>query len=279
MTPQISRIRIHSLLAKSIIPNTEYVINPYRGCAHGCIYCSAEYAHLASNGVVKDWSQNITIKSNAAGSLDQETLAKLHQKKILIGSFTDPYQPLESTYRLTRQILEKLVGMDPSITILTKSDLILRDIDVLKKFTNLKVGVSLSNLDEKIRIALEPRAASPQKRMSVLRTLHTEGVATFLFISPYMPGFTDFPALIELNKDTIDFVMFEYLSIRKNNWAKIQKFLQRHGPSLLPLYETIKHDDTYWNTIESDIQRYCQDKQVPYRIFPNNLGYVNRNKV
>lgn len=171
-------------------------INAYRGCEHGCIYCFARPTHAyhdLSPGL--DFETKLFAKPDAARLL-RETLAKpgYRPAPIAMGTNTDPYQPIEGRYRITRQILELCLETCHPVTILTKSDRVLRDIDLLEDMAHRKlvaVGVSVTSLDPQLSRLLEPRAAAPAKRLAALGRLARAGVPTHVSVAPVIPSITD----------------------------------------------------------------------------------------
>ena len=171
-------------------------VNAYRGCEHGCIYCFARPTHAyhdLSPGL--DFETKLFAKPNAAALL-RATLAKLRYKPrpIAMGTNTDPYQPIERTYRITRQVLEVCLEARHPITITTKSDRVLDDIDLLAEMAKLRlaaVAISVTTLDPKLSGKLEPRAAAPAKRLAALGKLAAAGVPTHCSIAPVIPAVTD----------------------------------------------------------------------------------------
>ena len=171
-------------------------VNAYRGCEHGCIYCFARPTHAfhdLSPGL--DFETRLFAKPNAAALL-RATLAKprYQPRPIAMGTNTDPYQPIERRYRITRQVLELCLEVRHPITITTKSDRVLDDIDLLAEMAKLglaAVAISITSLDPKLSGKLEPRAAAPAKRMAALGKLAAAGVPTHCAISPVIPAITD----------------------------------------------------------------------------------------
>jgi DNA repair photolyase len=171
-------------------------INAYRGCEHGCIYCFARPTHAyhdLSPGL--DFETKLFAKPDAARLL-RETLAKpgYSPAPIAMGTNTDPYQPIEGRYRITRQILELCLEVRHPVTITTKSNRVLRDLDLLAEMAQhrlVAVGVSVTSLDPKLSGLLEPRASAPLKRLDALRELVAAGVPVHVSISPVIPSITD----------------------------------------------------------------------------------------
>lgn len=171
-------------------------INAYRGCEHGCIYCYARPTHAyhdLSPGL--DFETHLFAKPEA-GRLLRETLAKPKYRPapIAMGTNTDPYQPIERTYRITRQVLELCLETRHPVTITTKSDRVLDDLDLLAELAQrslIAVAISVTSLDGKLSGKLEPRAASPAKRLSALQKLGAAGIPTHCSVAPVIPAVTD----------------------------------------------------------------------------------------
>ena len=183
-------------------------INPYRGCEHGCAYCYARpsYAYWGlSPGL--DFESKLTARVNAVTLLENE-LAKSNYRPapIALGANTDPYQPIERRYKLTQHILELLEKTSHPVTIVTKSALITRDIDLLARMAaqNLvQVAISITSLDKNIARKMEPRASTPEKRFEALATLSKAGIPTTIMTAPLIPALNDMEleALLEAGKD------------------------------------------------------------------------------
>src|SRR5476649_2639631 len=177
------------------IPFTQS-INPYRGCEHGCIYCYARPSHAylgLSPGL--DFETKLFAKANAAELLRGELSRPGYRCELIsIGANTDRYQPIERKYRITRGILEVLAECDHPLTLVTKSALVERDLDLLAPMARkklVKVFVSIGSLDRTLARRLEPRAASPQRRLDTLRALSSAGVPCGVMIAPIVPALSD----------------------------------------------------------------------------------------
>ncbi|MEM8839052.1 MAG: PA0069 family radical SAM protein [Pseudomonadota bacterium] len=171
-------------------------INAYRGCEHGCSYCFARPTHAymgLSPGI--DFETKLFAKPEAATLLKKELAdPKYRARTIALGTNTDPYQPIEKTYRITREILEVLLECEHPVGIVTKSALITRDIDLLSELArkNLtRVALSITTLDGKLARAMEPRASTPKKRLEALKALSDAGVPTTVMVAPIIPALND----------------------------------------------------------------------------------------
>lgn len=171
-------------------------INPYRGCEHGCIYCFARPTHSymgLSAGL--DFEAKLFAKPDAPRLLERELSKPGYKvKPIAIGTNTDPYQPIEREWRIMRQILEILDKANHPVVIVTKSALILRDIDILKSMAErglVKVGISVTTLDRKLARTMEPRASTPAKRLEAIKTLSEAGIPVAIMMAPVIPALND----------------------------------------------------------------------------------------
>jgi DNA repair photolyase len=171
-------------------------INPYRGCEHGCVYCFARPTHAylgLSPGL--DFESKLFVKPDAPALLEKELSAPNYQvRTIAIGTNTDPYQPIERKYQVMRGILEVLERAGHPVGIVTKSALILRDLDVLTRLAErnlVKVALSVTTLDPKLARTMEPRAATPGRRLEALRQMSAAGIPTSVMVAPVIPAIND----------------------------------------------------------------------------------------
>ena len=171
-------------------------INPYRGCEHGCIYCFARPTHCyLGHSAGLDFETKLYARTNAAELLEQELSNPRYEPEcIALGTNTDPYQPIERERRITRSILEVLERTTHPVGIVTKSALIVRDIDILARMAErglARVAISITTLDRKIARTMEPRAPTPPKRLEAMRQLAEAGIPTTVMVAPIIPGLTD----------------------------------------------------------------------------------------
>jgi DNA repair photolyase len=171
-------------------------INPYRGCEHGCVYCFARPTHAflgLSPGL--DFESKLFVKPEAAELLEKELAAPGYSPKVIaIGTNTDPYQPIERRYKVMRRILEVLDRAGHPVGIVTKSALVLRDLDILARMAErklAKVALSVTTLDADLARKMEPRAATPMRRLETLRRLSQAGVPTCVMVAPIIPALND----------------------------------------------------------------------------------------
>jgi DNA repair photolyase len=249
---QVAIERARSILSHNDSPDVGFdrSINPYRGCEHGCIYCYARPSHAyleLSPGL--DFETRLFAKTNAAELL-REALAKpgYAPQPIALGANTDCYQPIERKFKITRQILEVLAECEHPVTLVTKSALVERDLDLLAPMARnnlVKVYVSIGTLDRELARKLEPRAASPQRRLDVLKNLSDSGVPCGVMVAALIPA---------LNDNTLEHVLeaaaqagaqeAAYVIMRLPNELKdlFKEWLAEHYPQRAGHVMSIVHD-------------------------------------
>ncbi len=263
-------LKVREIKAKSIITKSgldvDYVINPYVGCIHSCIYCYARFMKRFT-GHREPWGKFLDVKINAPELIPQDE-KKFKNKSIFISSVTDPYQPAEIKYKLMRGILKNLIPLNPDLSVLTKSDLIVRDIDLLKQFKKCIVGVSLSSFDDKIRKEVEPFASSVARRINAVKELKRAGIKTYIFLSPIFPYLTDWKEIIERTKKFTDEYWLENLNLYPSLQNNIFRWLRNYHPELVKKYQEIFFTkNNYWNKIEKEIEDYRKENNLNFKIY------------
>lgn len=209
---------------------------------------------------VKDWGE---IKNPE----------KYNGKELFIGSVTDPYQPAEERYKRTRTLLEQLQGSGAILSIATKSDLILRDLDLIKTFPDARVSWSINTLDESFKNDMDC-AVSIERRINAMKEFHKNGVRTTCFISPIFPEITDIPSIISETKDDCNLIWLENLNLRGNFKPAVLRYIAEKYPALIPLYDAIyNHGDmTYWQNTDTKIREFCVSKRLPYVVNDDSVS-------
>lgn len=253
-------ITVRDYVTKSNLPASDYVINPYVGCPHACKYCYACFMKRFT-GHDEEWGTFLDIKQ-CDKPLSRK---KLEGKSVFLSSVTDCYNRFEEKYRVTRSILEQLVEIDCRLGISTKSSLILRDLDLLKKCKCLTVSISINTLDENFRQDMD-KASTIEERLATLKTLHENGIYTILFMSPIFPGITDFQKIIEKSREYTDEYWFENLNLRGAYKKTILNYIDQNYPELNGLYREIYREGnlTYWEVLSEEIRKYCEEEKVRY---------------
>jgi DNA repair photolyase len=264
----VNEILAKSILQKSDLPGAKYVINPYTGCVHGCVYCYARFMKRFTHHP-EPWGAYLDAKVNAPAMLKKQLAKRREPLKdvVFLSSVTDPYLPAERRYKLTRNILEVLLEHQAPIAILTKSDLVLRDLDLLRQFESCTVGLSLMTLDDELARRFEPRAASPTSRIQALKELKENGLDTYAFISPYLPNLSDIAQLMGALGGLINEVGVEALNMRGANWRGVEQVLAQFYPEFLSGYEQLATDDGYWRALEGQTRQLAGQLNVSFMGF------------
>jgi len=258
---KVSTMKAKSILVKSNLPASDYVANPYGGCTHRCRYCYACFMKRFT-GHDEDWGTFLDIKEYESDKLPKS----LDGKTVLLSSVTDPYNPYEAKFHKSRMILERLRETGAHIELLSKSDLMVRDLDLLRQMPDLSVGISLNTLDDGFRKDIEPGAPSVQRRLKALETLHDAGITTYLFVSPIFPYITDIQLLVEAVSDHVDQICFENLNLRGTAKSEILVYIEKKYPQYLDAYKAIysKGDLSYWEQLETEIEALSKDYAIPF---------------
>ncbi len=227
---KVQEIFARTILTRTGIRGYDYCINPFVGCEHGCRYCYASFMKRFT-GHVEPWGEFVDVKVNAPLVLARQ-VRRTKKGSVLIGTVTDPYQPLEATYAVTRGCLEVLADMPVSVNVLTRSPLCLRDLDIFRRFRDLEVGLSVTTDSEEMRTLFEPRSPAVEARIDALKRLHGAGVRTYAFVGPMLP--LDPRTLAERLKGAVHEVLID----RMNYSGKVVALYRRHGllPCLSPEY-------------------------------------------
>lgn len=216
----VCKIKAKSILNKSKI--FDYCLNPYTGCQMGCRYCYARLFMPRYSGHKEPWGEFVDVKINAVELLRQQ-LQRAKKGTVWISSVCDPYQPLEAKFKLTKGCLEQLLKKQFPVNIQTKSTLVLRDLDLLKQFEEIEVGFTIATADEKVTKLFEPMASPVQERIKALNIIHSQGIRTFAFIGPLLPGNPE-----ELVTKLAGKVNHVYID-RMNYTASIRNYYQHIG--------------------------------------------------
>lgn len=254
-------VQTKNYVTKSNLPDSDFVINPYIGCTHACKYCYACFMKRFTNHKEK-WGTFIDVKQ-----CDKKINVKqIKNKSIFLASVTDCYNPYEKKYKVTQGILEQLKDVDCSVTISTKSNLILRDIEQLKQFPKLKVAISINTLDEKFQKDMDC-ASSISERLFALKELYRQDIYTVLFISPIFPFVTDFKEIITKTSNYVDEYWFENLNLRGGYKQPILSYIAENYPQFIADYKEIYNDKKldYWSYLSNDIESFCKENNVKYK--------------
>lgn len=259
-SPVIQEITTKNVITKSNLPVCEYAVNPYVGCTHRCKYCYACFMKRFT-GHSEEWGTFLDVKY-----WDKiKNPEKYAGKELFIGSVTDPYNPQEQIYGRTRALLQELKGSGAKLSIATKSDLILRDLDLIKTFPDARVSWSVNTLDETFKNDMD-QAVSIRRRFAAMKAFHDAGIRTTCFISPIFPAITDVPAIIEQAKEHCNLIWLENLNLRGSYKAVIMKYIADKYSDLLPLYREIylHNNRSYWETLDGKLKEFAAEIGLDY---------------
>ena len=260
---KVKEIKVSGYLSKSNLPGFDFVINPYIGCSHACLYCYASFMKRITNHS-ENWGSFIDIKLT-----DKELdLKKIQNKNIFMSSVTDCYLPLEKDYLITRNILEELERVSCNLTISTKSSLILRDLDILKRFKNLTICISINTVNERFKNDMD-KASSIKERINTLKVLHENNIHTVAFVSPIFPYITNIEDIVKATKYYVDEYWFENLKLRGEYKKDILNYIKNNYKELYSKYVDIYFNlnMTYWKDLRIDIKNICNKYNLKYKIF------------
>lgn len=270
----IREIGSRDYLAKSKLG--DLCINPYAGCEHACIYCYAYYMARWSGHEGEPWGSFVDVKW-ADKKIDH---ARIKGRNLQIGTVTDPYQPVEKRYRVTRWILEQLVGAECNLQVITKGALVTRDIDLLKeisKTSDLRVMMSINTLDEQVRQTLD-LSSSVEDKLAALKALSDADIKTGVFIAPILIGVTDWKSIIEKTRDFTGEYWFETLSCGGSYKRDMLRWALWNHKELWNVYHDIyvkgKFDVMY--SLGAEVEEYCKDNNIKGKfgaLYPHHLTF------
>ena len=263
----IREVETKNIMTKSTLPVGGYSVNPYVGCTHGCKYCYASFMKRFT-GHTEQWGTFLDVKRWPA----IKNPWKYRGQRVVIGSVTDGYNPQEEQFGNTRRILEQLKGSGAEILICTKSDLVVRDLELLKTMGKVTVSWSINTLDEQFRADMD-QAVSIERRLAAMKKVYDAGIRTVCFIPPVFPGITDFEAIFERVRNQCDLVWLENLNLRGGFKKDIINYIQEKYPDLLPLYNAIynKKDRSYFQMLEQKAEQLARQNDCPF--VDNELPY------
>ncbi len=209
MRIKIFKVKAKSIFTRTKIPGAKWVLNQYVGCSHSCLYCYAKFMGQWRPDNYGKWGSWTEVKVNAP----ELVKGKYVDGGVYMSSVSDPYQPIEKKLKLTRQVLENL-DKRIKLSILTKSDLVLRDIDIFKKFKDIEIGLTINSFNGRLKDIFEPFSPTNEKRIRALKILKENKIKTYTFVSPIIPGLIDLEGIIKETRDFTDFYWFEMINMR-----------------------------------------------------------------
>lgn len=227
--------------------------NIYRGCEHDCVYCNARYTHEYLGFKEGEFARKIIIKDNAAEALDREFSKEKWNKNLTVNvsTVTDPYQPAEKEFGNTRKVLKIFLKHHNALLITTKSDLVLKDIDILEEISNtgfLNVCMTITTLDQSLSSKIEPRVPTVKKRLEAIKKLKEAGITVGVTAIPVLPYISDDEETLEdmiktFSEIGADYVIVDVLNYKGETRMRMNKFLENYDPSLISKYEALYQTD------------------------------------
>lgn len=239
MRIKLIKTKAKSIFTKTKLPGAKWVINQYVGCEHACLYCYAKFICRWKN--YGKWGSFVEAKINAP----ELVKGKYVNGWVFMSSISDPYQPVEKKLKLTRKILENL-DKRINLSILTKSDLVLRDIDLFKRFEEIAVGLTINNFDSDLKNIFEPFSSSNKRRINVLKILKDRQMETYAFVSPIIPGLINLRKTIRETKNFTDSYWFEMLNL-KGAGSEFASILKEKFPQS---FETLKAKNKFFDFVQ-----------------------------
>lgn len=260
---KIREVSCKSALGKTGIPGFDYALNPYGGCSHACVYCYASFVCRFAQHP-EPWGEFVDVKVNFPEILSRQLFRsrKPPRGRVLLGTVTDAYQPAEARYRLTRSSLEILAGYPLlEVQVLTKSDLILRDLSILRRLPGFEAGFTINTLDRRLSDVLEPGAPSPDRRLAAAWELIEAKIPVWVFIAPLLPGLTDtresLSSLVRaLREAGIRDIQADALNPYPAVTRRLREVYAQHFPEALPeLEESLRDRPRYRKDLALRVRR------------------------
>lgn len=260
----VSECTNRAILSPCGLKNFDYQVDTYVGCGHLCYYC-----YVLENAET-DWSKEIQIHQNIVDRLGEE-IDRISPQTIYMGYHTDPYQPCEAEHRQTRNVLELLLKKGFSASILTKSGLVVRDIDILKEMKGAAVSVSMAFNEDPTRRLFEANTMANERRVDALRQLKHAGIRTGALVCPVVPYITDAVQLIDMLAPYTDEIWVYGLSINDRlgkNWLNSQKIISNHFPDYVEQIEQaiFSKEHPYWEQLRDQLAAIKKDRQLNLNI-------------
>jgi len=250
---KITEVKCKTALSKSNLPGLDYSLNPYRGCQHSCAYC---YVPNVLRIKRDEWGSFVNVKTNIPVVLSNE-LKKKKPGVVGISTVTDPYQPIEKKYRLTRYCLEQMLRYNFPVHIQTKSDLVKRDIDLISKFDDAEVMFSIGTLDDSERKTLEPNASSIQERLNSMKQISEKGIKTTVFFGPVYPGIKikDISTILGVFKAYgAKDIMYDMFNLKPGIWENVERYF--------PYSKDLIKNSLHYKEIFEEIVKVCNKKNL-----------------
>lgn len=262
---RVTEIECKTALSSSRLPGFDFTLNPYRGCEHGCKYC---YAPNILRITRKEWGEFVEVRRNIPKVLANEL--KNHKRGVVgISTVTDPYQPLEKSYKLTQYCLKQLLRYDFPVSIITKSSLVTRDVDLLSKFSGAEVGFTITTYDDSERRLLEPNTSSIKSRIAALEKCSKNDITTYAFLGPLYPSI-DEDGLIKLVEKVKDAgaskIMADRLNLKPGVWKSVYNSLSKDNTIGKIWKEAVFGENEDYYMLFNLLKKICREKGIEFEM-------------
>ncbi len=264
---ELIKIRVKHAFTKTKIPGAKWVLNPYVGCEHACKYCYAKF--MCRVYPFGKWGEWIVVKENIQELIMKEVVSG----RVYIGSVTDVYQPVEKRLEITRRVL-KVMNKKIPVSILTKSPLVLRDIEIFKEFSNIEVGLTINTFEGKIKKEIEPFSPSIESRIEALKELYENSIRNYAFISPIIPGITDIKRLVEETKNFVEYYIFEFLNLKAGG-SEFRTYLKQNFPKSVEILLNKNELEKQVKIVERTVKESGIKIKGIYVHYPQKMREVN----
>lgn len=255
---KIIKTQAKEIFTKTKLPGSDWVINQYVGCEHNCAYCYAKFmSRWKKHG---QWGSWVEAKINAPKLVKRRFVPGW----VFMSSVSDAYQPVEKELKLTRKVLEK-IDKSIKLSILTKSNLVLRDMDLFKKFKKIEIGFTINSFKDKGKELFEPNSPTNEQRIKALRTLKENGIKTYAFVSPIIPNLIDIDDIIDRTKNYADHYWFEFINLRGagNEFTKVL------GQKYPESYKIVKNKKLFENFI-NEVKNIVKKNKITVKGYENH---------
>ena len=257
----VREVTCKTALSASLLPGLDYSLNPYRGCQHSCAYC---YVPNVLRIPRETWGDFVDVKMNIPVVLSKE-LKKKKCGVVGISTVTDPYQPVEKKYKLTRYCLEQLLKYDFPVNIQTKSSLVVRDLDLISQFSDAEVMMSIATLNDDERQLLEPFSSSIDERLNVLRECSNVGVKTSVFFGPIYPTIAK-EDILQIIDTFIEYgaseIMIDRLNLKPGIWENVKRCISCNQDTYNVFSKNVIENKEYYNNIRNKIIQIGKERDV-----------------
>lgn len=262
---RVTEIECKTALSPSRLPGFDYTLNPYRGCEHGCKYC---YAPNILRIIRKEWGKFVEVRRNIPKVLANE-LKNKKRGVVGISTVTDPYQPLERSYKLTQYCLKQLLRYDFPVSIITKSALVTRDVDLLSRFSDAEVGFTITTCDDSERRLLEPNTSSIKSRITALEKCSKNGITTYAFLGPLYPTIDKYglKKLVEKVKDAgASKIMADRLNLKPGIWKSVYNSLGKGNTIGNTWREAVFEENKDYDMLFNLLKKLSREKGIEFEM-------------